>query len=617
MSIPLRSFFLLLLFCCAAGTGNAQHCVFVTKFDEPLTGYAVLTDTTSITSSLPTAHFRPVPDSGIFTNKPGTGTTWLRVCLQNPGPETYHGTLIFSNISARELVFYVTDENGSPKPGPAYRHDGPWPFRGNLPEFPVSVPPGDKKIFHLRARLGGITVPNILQLKERKDFARYNHRWQLADGFVVALGFLYLLATLIFTAINRRPFFVWSAVYALALFQVAFAQAGLGMHLLNWSRSDNDALLLLGSALAALSLPVLFLQYADFPRFQRWMRRWWFVWLTPIVFSLVLFFVPGALSGLLHAAPWLRSFLRVFLFVALFLTVGLGLLVYDTVRRPTLDGGLFLLAYGGFLLPPVLMVLVNNGLYLPAFGPRESFAVAMIVQVVALSGLLLRRARSYYTQSEITARTAADAQRENTFRQAKNQLYANLSHEFRTPLVIIRNLTGRLNGKPEDRRLLLRHNEALLDLVNQLLELDRLDDGRLTLSPQKADLAATTRMLTAEFAPLAEEHNIHLECQTHPALFVADFDERTWRRIVVNLIGNALKFTESHGRVIVRLEGTEQRIRLIVTDTGRGMPPEQCRRVFERFYQSDADHRGSGIGLALVQELVRRLEGDITVESVL
>ena len=608
VTLLLRLFLSVLIF--SSARLAAQACSSVVASEERIMHYDLRYDTVS-SSVLPSAGFYPAPPSGTFVSTIGPGDTWLRVCLDNPTGEDYRGTLVFPNINARELTFYAA---GRPV-GRPYRIDGPWPFRGNLPEFPVSVPAGTRRTFHLRARLGRLPQPNRLELRSQTGFARWNHRWQLADGFVVAVIFLYFLATLVYSAVNRRGFFVCSAVYALALLLTAFAQAGLGMHLLAWSRADNDALLLLGAGLAALSLPVLFLQYADFPRVQSWLRRRWYVWLAPIVFALVLVFVPGALAGLLAAAPWLRFFLRIFAIVAVLLLAGLGLLVYELLRRPTVDGGLFLLAYGGFLLPPVLMVLVSNNLYDGGFGPRESFALAVVVQVTALSVLLFRRARAYYRRSEATARAAADARRESDFREAKNRLYGNLSHEFRTPLIIIRGLTEKLSGRTADKRLLLRHNGALLELVDQLLELDRLDDNRLDPVFTDGDLAAATRALLNDYAPLAEEAELTLGFTADPAVLPARYAKRFWRRIVVNLVGNALKFTPAGGRIEVRLARAGNRLRLSVTDTGVGMSAGELRRVFERFRQGAHDQRGSGIGLALVRELVARLDGDIAVES--
>lgn len=474
--------------------------------------------------------------------------TWLRVCLKNPDTVTYHGTLIFGNVVVGELTFFDLTPDGKPAPRPTYTISGDWPFRGNLPEFPVSIPAGEQKTFYLRAKLGYQTQLNMLFLRERADFARFNHRWQLTDGFIAGIGFLYLLASLIFAFLNRRGFFVWSAVYAFLLWLVTLAQAGFPLHLLEWSRAANDELLVFASGASALVLPVLFLQYADFPRVQAWMRRRWYVWLSPIVFSLVLIFIPGALRGLLEVAPWLRGVLRVFLFVATFLLVGLGLLLYEILRRPTLDTLLFLLAYAGFLLPPVMMVLINNGHHFGGGGPREAFAVAMVWQVVVLSILLFRRLRAYYRQSRKVALEAERALRESAFRQAKNQLYSNLSHEFRTPLTIMRGLAGRLTGKEEDQRLLERHNDDLLDLVNQLLELDRLDDNKLVANYTTGDLAAETAGIVFGFRTLAKERGINLEFSALPEQIRTGYAQRFWRRIVVNLVGNALKFTPEGGK---------------------------------------------------------------------
>ncbi|MCO4098037.1 MAG: helix-turn-helix domain-containing protein [Gemmatimonas sp.] len=226
----------------------------------------------------------------------------------------------------------------------------------------------------------------------------------------------------------------------------------------------------------------------------------------------------------------------------------------------------------------------------------------------------------------LTARNAELA----ALHQSRSQLFANVSHEFRTPLTLILGplrslLAGRHGIIPhaaaEQAELMVRNAERLLRLVNRVLDLSRLEDGGLTLHTASQDLGQFVRATVTGFLPLAQERLITLACEVPEEAITVVFDTEQLEKVLLNLLSNALKFTESGGHVHVRLATRGESAVIAVHDTGVGIAPEQLPRVFERFFQGDASltrkYEGSGIGLALASELVALHGGSMHVQSTL
>ena len=209
--------------------------------------------------------------------------------------------------------------------------------------------------------------------------------------------------------------------------------------------------------------------------------------------------------------------------------------------------------------------------------------------------------------------------------RAKTAFFSNVSHEFRTPLTLllapVEQVLADAQTPPVIReRLELAHRNALRlqKLVNSLLDFARIEAGRVHASYQPVDLAALTRDLASSFRSAIERAGLDLlvECESLPGPVYVD--REMWEKIVLNLLSNAFKFT-LHGRIAVHLREDAGRARLDVRDTGVGVPPDELPRLFERFHRVESTqgrtHEGSGIGLALVQELVRLHGGRIEVAS--
>ncbi len=211
--------------------------------------------------------------------------------------------------------------------------------------------------------------------------------------------------------------------------------------------------------------------------------------------------------------------------------------------------------------------------------------------------------------------------------RTKTAFFSNVSHEFRTPLTLILGPLadtlneGDLPSLAKDRiELAHRNSLRLLRLVNSLLDFSRIEAGRAQATYESTDLAALTRDLASLFRSTIERAGLRFEVSCDPLPKSVYVDREMWEKIVLNLLSNAFKFTVA-GSIRVELTSTPDFAVLAVTDTGVGIPATEVPRLFERFHRVETTqgrtHEGSGIGLALVLELVKLHGGEIRATSVL
>ncbi|MBE2283860.1 MAG: response regulator [Prosthecobacter sp.] len=253
-----------------------------------------------------------------------------------------------------------------------------------------------------------------------------------------------------------------------------------------------------------------------------------------------------------------------------------------------------------------------------AWDEEYSGAVAQAARGVATA---LHRARAHAAERE-RAEKLAEIDR------AKTAFFSNVSHEFRTPLTLLlgplEEIVNTRNGHifDESRELAtVAHRNALrlLRLVNTLLDFSRMEAGRARAHFAPTDLAAFTAELASSFRSAMEKAGLRFTVECPPLANAFHIDREMWEKIVFNLLSNAFKFT-LRGEVGVILRPVEGGAELTVRDTGQGIPAEAQPHLFERFYRVQGmqgrSHEGSGIGLALVNELVKLHGGTLRVESV-
>lgn len=209
----------------------------------------------------------------------------------------------------------------------------------------------------------------------------------------------------------------------------------------------------------------------------------------------------------------------------------------------------------------------------------------------------------------------------------KTEFFSNISHEFRTPLTLmlapIEELLNNRHTLSDERiasNLEIAHRNLLrlLKLVNTLLDFSRIEAGRAKASYEATDLSALTADLASNFSSASQLSELKLIIDCPPLSEYVDVDRDMWEKIVLNLLSNAFKFTH-HGTITVSTRIEKGKAVLRIKDTGIGIPPEELPKLFDRFYRVETSqgrsYEGTGIGLSLVQELVKLQGGKIEVES--
>jgi signal transduction histidine kinase/class 3 adenylate cyclase/two-component SAPR family response regulator len=226
-------------------------------------------------------------------------------------------------------------------------------------------------------------------------------------------------------------------------------------------------------------------------------------------------------------------------------------------------------------------------------------------------------------QSRLYQKTRQQAEQLLALDRQKTEFFQNISHEFRTPLTLtigpLESAVAQRQGIPfEQAEITLRNSRRLLRLVNQLLDLQRLDAGRMQPSFRPCNLAKFVSQTVDAFRPYCDKKGVSLI--THLSLCAGLYlDLERFDKVLYNLLSNAMKFTPSSGSITITLQPAGDHCLLKVSDTGIGIRPDQIPHLFERFRQAEGSanrsYEGSGLGLSLVKELVELHGGQVTVDS--
>jgi signal transduction histidine kinase/ligand-binding sensor domain-containing protein/CheY-like chemotaxis protein len=258
-----------------------------------------------------------------------------------------------------------------------------------------------------------------------------------------------------------------------------------------------------------------------------------------------------------------------------------------------------------------------------------------ILLYTLVTGSILYGVRRFELRRQLAK---AEARRLQELDSVKTRLYTNITHEFRTPLTVILGEASQLEKQVGEKQkgglaAIRRQGRQLLNLVNQMLDLAKVEAGSMHLNMVQGNVILFLRYLLESFHSLADSKQIELRFETDTEEFWMDYDPDKLQKIASNLLSNAIKFTPQGGRVTMKCtperrsgqnillarNGVPGYLQVTVSDSGQGIPPENLPFVFDRFYQADdsatRQAEGTGIGLTLTKELVHLLGGQISVES--
>ncbi len=281
----------------------------------------------------------------------------------------------------------------------------------------------------------------------------------------------------------------------------------------------------------------------------------------------------------------------------------------------------------------ILGILWSMGILKPVAVFVDPFAMGMFLQIIIYSfgiayrqQVLTKKAQADKLQAQ---ETYAEIQRVKDLDEIKTRFFANVSHEFRTPLALIKgplkqalknNADNPINGNVilsnKAYQMIENNTVRLQNLVDQLLDLSKVEHGNVYLSLKQGGIIKFLRSIVFSFESMAERNNIGLNTSFPPEIDDAFYDKDKLEKIVSNVLSNAFKYTANNGAVTVTVDHTDHYLIIEIADTGKGIPNKDLKRVFERFYRVEGnEEKGSGIGLALTKELVDLHHGKISVDS--
>jgi signal transduction histidine kinase/DNA-binding response OmpR family regulator len=510
---------------------------------------------------------------------------------------------------------------------------------------PLELAPQEEAIYYLR--LEGLFYPKYA---DRIDFYYFDEPtyWHdksftlFGDGvflgmsllliiFVIAIYYFYREAdTLIFTVqlvgIWLRDFADTRNVGASNFFKELFPTA----------LEAGDVLVIIGTTMMLLGLgcfPVLFLKSRAFaPRLSRLivgvtaLSSGWYLTLGIFNFALYPYFE--------YPYNWIENGATFMLLSGIGLPILVLVLSFYALKQQRTLAKLFIVAYSpivlimiGFFIAEILFegTLSDSDFHLAS---RVGFLSNYILFTIAI---VYKRQLEYRQNSQKRLELSRKLYQEQTEAQRlkeldtfKSRLYTNITHEFRTPLTVILGMVNQMREAPkkyfeEGTLLIERNGKNLLRLINQLLDLSKLESNSLQLNWEQDDIISYLRYMTESFQTYANGQNVSLQFFSTVDYLEMDFDAEQIKQVMTNLISNAVKFTPSGGAIKVKASQSNDQLEIVVEDTGVGIAAADIVHVFDRFYQADTSAtrkgEGTGIGLAHAQELVQLMKGNIDVES--
>ncbi|MDC8000575.1 response regulator [Aequorivita todarodis] len=284
----------------------------------------------------------------------------------------------------------------------------------------------------------------------------------------------------------------------------------------------------------------------------------------------------------------------------------------------------FVLGVGWMIFWNILGILWQTGV-LPLWDVPNPW-------VIGQGGFMLILSLAIARKLQLSERAKAEVEKVREIDSIKSKFFTNISHEFRTPLSLI---LGPINKSLENipaaeaieentevpvkgkhLKVMKRNALRLKNLIDQILELSKLDQGQMKLQVAQGDIIQFLRSLIFSFESLTELKHINFQTHFPKTIANAYYDRDKLEKIVVNLLSNAIKFTPEHGKVSVLIEDSGKAVKISIADSGPGIKGDEVNKIFDRFYQAEeTQDQGTGIGLALVKELVALNHGQINVDS--
>lgn len=531
---------------------------------------------------------------------------WNKISFQNIGQKIRHDFLIFySGVSEAKayilkdgkLIDSLTEENMDALPG-----------LGN--SFPISLRPGEKQtLYYYGLYQAGVysNPPSITSLSAGarviKSRVVLHYQNYLYAGIMISLV---VMSLLLFGLFKERMFifFALMSFGFIVYFQVIRLLSG--MLSFTWLRFGWVWPVDIGLIFIILGSTGFIFDYLNLTQ-----RR---SWRSTVFMAFTILAVVACLFTRSDFSDWRTMVLISNSAIVLWMIIAIYVMVYYALRAVP-EAKVLLGSVTAMVLFGMAYLLSNN-----VYGQNSSFASLLQIGTVIFSGIIF--VGLYNKVGFIRAKTIQLSNQNNFI----TRFFTNISHEFRTPLTLmlgpVEQLMERQNTAADQELLEIvqRNAQRQLRLVNQILELSRLEATQLLLHARNVDVLPVLRRIVYGYESLAEQRQIDLSFRTELESLVLRVETDKLETICYNLLTNAFKFTPDGGAITVNLSLDNGAAVVTIHDNGSGIKASALPHIFNRFY-SDDEHQytaleGSGVGLALTRELVRLHGGEITAKSV-
>ena len=542
---------------------------------------------------------------------------WVEFTLKNTGYQNKDWILVWSNPLVEQLDFYISDSTGKGflhKQQKIITSERDKPLIDEEPKFSFELSPQQIKKVYIKLTSKRGHYGN-LRLHTAQSYYKARLNDYSGQGFFNGLVIfrLFLVLTLSFFVIKDLAFRLYSfhTVFKTFAFWGYINIAG-PLFTSNPDLAKKIDFLFYNSITIGAGLFILFtIGIQKLPKFHTFLL---YFTVSFTVFLGIIIFVD-------YQWYWLKAGVYNIVFSSIYF---ISLYIYCIITKKSID------KY--YVIPFILGLMSYSLLYVRLLGwieyqPVYSIAYYLFFGEIFVFVFFLGRIikNSELNKAIIERQLNFNLQQNNRLKELDNlktKFFTNISHEFRTPLTLLVGPIDDLQKKYPHEGIIAviqRNLKRLQSLINQLLDLSKLEAGEMTINLQEVDLAKYLDQIFASFESLAQSKMIIFNHSQSNLSQFGLFDLDKLEKIITNLLSNAFKFTPENGRINIRIDYTEKQISITVKDSGIGISSERLPHIFDRFYQVDDStqrmQEGTGIGLSLVKELVELLKGQINVNS--
>jgi signal transduction histidine kinase/DNA-binding response OmpR family regulator len=603
-------------------TALAQEITLTNKAQMPLnitSSVEIFKDTTAKLSlqNVTVQHFGKSPKS-YFLFPYSDDVFWVRFTLQNVDNQHNKWFLLWSNPLVEQLDFYISDNSNMQhfvhKQQKIITSERDKPFVDQDPKFIFDLAANQTKTVYIKltSKRGHY---GMLRLHSAESYTKFRMDDFSGQGFINGMMFfrLFLVLVLSFFIIKDTAFRLYSLYTIIRTFNY-------------WGYINIAGPLFTDNPDIAKKIDFLFYNSGTFGAgifvlVALFVHKILKIHRLIVIGFLILTVFTNTVIFFDYQWYWLKAGAYTLVFSAFYYIL---LHIYFAFKKISFAKYYNLLFILGLLSTGLLYVRLLGWVELqPIYTASYYFFLAEFFFFVFFLGRIFRNTELNKTLTE--QRLKFNIEQNDKLKELDNlktQFFTNISHELRTPLTLLVGPIEDLQKKyPQEGIIgvMQRNLQRLQTLINQLLDLSKLEAGELAINLQKVDIAQFLENLFASFESLAQSKKVVFNHSQSHLSQLGLFDLDKLEKIITNLLSNAFKFTPENGRIKVRMEYAEKQLSITIQDSGIGIAPERLPHIFDRFYQVDdssqRQQEGTGIGLSLVKELVELLKGQINVSS--